>query len=114
MARRSYNIVHRMQDYRSVVDGIRFTRNDSKENLHGFKRRSNAMVGNRAGRQLAAVASCDRVASFQPGKGHEGIPISAAAAAACPFGRFLLAGGADVWHDHAFLELERLLEFDDG
>src|SRR5262245_38353194 len=80
--------------------------------LHGFERRSNALVGNTASGCRGAVP-CGGGTAFQSGKCDKGVPVSAPAASSGPFRGVLLAGSADVWDDYALLKLKRFLEFGD-
>src|SRR4029078_3171686 len=80
--------------------------------LHGFERRSNALVGDVAAGGRSAVPSC-RGTAFQPGQSDERIPVAAPAAPSGPCRGLLRTGSADIGDDDAFLELQRFLEFDD-
>ena len=83
-------------------------------NLHGFKGRSNALIGDCTNRGWAIVLTRHRLAALQPGECDERIPVAAATTTARPFDRFLLAGRADIGNDHAFLEVQGFFQLDDG
>src|SRR5262245_4350567 len=83
-----------------------------RENLHGFERRSNALVGDATSRLRGAVSSCCW-ASVQPGQSDEGIPVTTTATTSGPFRCILLTHRADVRYNDALLEVQRFLELDD-